>query len=262
VSADLAGRTALVTGGGAGLGRASALGLAAAGANVVVVDVDADAAEQTAEAITAAGGDALAAAADVSVRAQVVDAVRRAGDTFGGLHAMVNIAGIGDAPTPLLELSEQALDRVLAVNLKGTLFGCQAAAEIMTDGASIINMASTAIDLPHLPGIGAYGISKAGVVQLTRALAHELGPRGIRVNVLAPGAIRTALTERHWTATDGTVNERKRTEVLGNLRAMSPLGVLGEPDDVAHAVCYLAGPASRFVTGQILRTNGGAAMPW
>ena len=259
---DLSGRIALVTGAGAGLGRAAAIGLAAAGAQVTVCDVDSGAAESTAGVIIADGGSALAVATDVTRRTDVAVAVKRTVATFGALNVLVNIAGVGEPPTPLAELTEDSLDRVLAVNLKGTLFGCQEAAAVMSEGGSIINMASSAIDMPQLTGIGAYGISKAGIVQLTRVLAHELGPRGIRVNVLAPGAIHTAFTSRHWTDLDGGIDPDRQREVLDRLRGMSPMGSLGDPDDVTGAVLYLAGPASRFMTGQILRPNGGAAMPW
>jgi 3-oxoacyl-[acyl-carrier protein] reductase len=134
----------------------------------------------------------------------------------------------------------------------------------MTDrgqGGSIINLASAAIDTPAA-GIAAYAISKAAVTQLTKTLAVEAGPANIRVNAIAPGFVISAMTSRHFTRPDGSIDESARDQVVQVNSAMSPLGVVGEPDDIAHAVLYLAAPAAKFVTGQILRPNGGVAMPW
>jgi len=126
---------------------------------------------------------------------------------------------------------------------------------------SIVTVASGAID-QTTPGLAAYGLSKAAVTHMSRTLAAELGPDGVRVNVVAPGIVETAITRRHYTTVDGRVDEAKREEVLAPMRARSPLGIIGAPDDVGWAVLYLASDAARFVTGPILRTTGGLAMPW
>ncbi|WP_083390905.1 SDR family NAD(P)-dependent oxidoreductase [Parafrankia soli] len=258
---DLTGRVAIVTGAGHGIGQGVARVLAAAGAVVVCADVDAGAAGATSEEIAAAGGSAAPAAVDVSRRDQVHDLVRATASEHGRVDVMCNNAGI-IIDVPVLDLSEEQLDRVLAVNLKGVLFGCQAAGAVMRSqrAGSIINMASGAFDTAPARLV-AYSISKAGVVQITRTLAKELGPDGVRVNAIAPGLVETDITRRHYTAEDGTVDEDKRERFLGRSRDLAPLRRIGTTEDVGHAALYLASEAARFVTGQVLRPNGGVSMP-
>ncbi|MFE3885937.1 SDR family NAD(P)-dependent oxidoreductase [Streptomyces lydicus] len=252
---DLTGRTAIVTGAASGIGRATATLLAEAGATVHCADLDDRGVRATAAAITAAGGSAHAHHLDVTRRdeiAAVVDAARR---TTGRLDVMANIAGIMHS-SPVLETEDAELDRVWNTNFKGVLHGCQEAARAMIATAtpgSLVNMASGAIDT-GAPGLLCYGAAKAAVVQLTKTLATEVGRHGIRVNAVAPGWVRTAMTERH------TARDRQQAE--GPMIRMSPLGRVGEPEDIAHTVLHLASDASSFMTGQILRPNGGVAMPW
>lgn len=176
-------------------------------------------------------------------------------DATGRLDVMAAIAGIMHS-SPVLETRDEDLDRVLGINFKGVLYACQEAARAMiatgTRG-SIVTMASGAVDTGG-PGLLCYSVSKAAVVQLTKTLATEVGPRGIRVNAVAPGWIRTPMTGRH------DASEQSHTEAV--MVRMSPLGRVGEADDIAHAVLHLASDASSFTTGQILRPNGGVAMPW
>lgn len=259
---DLDGRVAVITGAGSGIGRASARLLAAAGAAVVCADVNRAAAEKTATELGESGAHAVGAGVDVSRRAEVDDLVASAVAEFGRLDVMGNIAGIVER-TPALDTDDDEFDRVLGINLKGVLYGCQAAARVMIEhgGGSIINMASGAIDAP-VGNLTSYAVSKAGVAQLSRNLAVEWGPRGVRVNAVAPGFIITGMTGRNFTSADGTVDEERKAATLGPMAKASPLGLVGEPEDVAMAVLYLACDASRFVTGQILRPNGGVGMPW
>ncbi|AZM55905.1 3-oxoacyl-ACP reductase [Streptomyces sp. WAC 01529] len=265
---DLTGRTAFVTGAASGIGRATALLLAEAGATVHCADRDAQGLHETASLIKAAGGDAHTHRLDVANREQVDQAVTTAAATtptattppHGRLDIMAAIAGIMHS-SPVLETRDEDLDRVLDINFKGVLYACQAAARAMiaAGGGSIVTMASGAVDTGG-PGLLCYGASKAAVVQLTKTLATEVGPHGIRVNAVAPGWIRTPMTDRHE-MTDGHVTKpRGHTEEV--MARMSPLGRVGEPDDIAHAVLHLASDASPFTTGQILRPNGGVAMPW
>jgi 3-oxoacyl-[acyl-carrier protein] reductase len=258
---DLMGRVAIVTGAASGIGAASASMLGAAGATVVCADIDPDGAAATANAIEAAGGRSSAQRTDVSRRAEVDELVAGTVATHGRLDVMANIAGIIETDL-VVDVPEEDLDRILAVNLKGVFFGCQAAARVMVEqgSGSIVNMASGAIDTPA-EGIVSYAIAKAGVAQLTKTLAMEVGPAGVRVNSVAPGFVMTAMTGRHFTNPDGTADEARREATVAPMRDMAPLRSVGEPDDIAYAVVYLASDAARFVTGQILRPNGGVSMP-
>ncbi|MEU6512031.1 SDR family NAD(P)-dependent oxidoreductase [Streptomyces sp. NPDC046942] len=248
---DLTGRTAFITGAAGGIGRASAVLLAEAGATVHCADRDADGLHGTAALIKDRGGTALVHVLDVTDRTGLAEAVR----SCGRLDVLAAIAGIMHS-SPVLDTRDEDLDRVLNVNFKGVLYACQEAARLMlaqgTRG-SIVTMASGAVDTGG-PGLLCYGAAKAAVVQLTKTLATEVGRHGIRVNAVAPGWIRTPMTERH--------DREAQAHTEGTMARMAPLGRVGEPAEVAHAVLYLASDASSFTTGQILRPNGGVAMPW
>jgi 3-oxoacyl-[acyl-carrier protein] reductase len=254
----LKGRVAVVTGGASGIGRAVAEVFVQAGAQVVVGDMNSEGAEAVAKEIRETGGSAVAQGVDVSVRSEMFSLVERATTEFGGLDVLCNVAGI---PTDgLLEsISDEDFDRIIGVNLKGTLYGCQAAIPAMTKrgGGSIINVSSGAIDLPKAM-YGPYAITKAGVAQLTQTLSTEVGDRGIRVNAIAPGATITAFTQRHLKNPDGSMNKDAYDSFVSTMESMSPLGMVGEAVDQAWLVLYLASKASRFCTGQIWRANGGA----
>ncbi|MGA4839223.1 SDR family NAD(P)-dependent oxidoreductase [Streptomyces sp. G45] len=252
---DLTGRTAFVTGAASGIGRATAVLLAQAGATVHCADRDARGLDGTVAAIRASGTAAHPHKLDVTDREQVDQAVTEAAAATGRLEVVAAVAGIMHS-SPVLETRDEDLDRVLGVNFKGVLYACQAAARVMlaaASGGSIVTMASGAVDTGG-PGLLCYGAAKAAVVQLTKTLATEVGAHGIRVNAVAPGWIRTPMTDRHDAAAQA------HTEEFMARRA--PLGRVGAPEEVAHAVLYLASDASSFTTGQILRPNGGVAMPW
>ena len=245
----LDGRVAAVTGAAGGIGRATAVALAGAGARVAIADIDELGLKETAAMIPGS----LPVTTDVTKKAEVDRLVERTVSDLGRLDVMANIAGIIRGG-PLLTIEEGELDRVLAVNLKGVFFGCQAALAVMTDqgSGSIVNMTSTALDQPAA-GLASYSISKAGVAMLTRVAAQEGGPKGVRVNAVAPGFVVTPMTTRP--------DPHQMESMLSAMRKRSPLGAVGQAEDIANAVLYLASDASRFVTGQIIRPNGGVAMP-
>jgi 3-oxoacyl-[acyl-carrier protein] reductase len=243
---DLTDRVAVVTGAASGIGRESAYRLAQAGAAVVCADWNEAGAKETAGSI---GDAAEVVVLDVSDQAAVEALVTGTVERYGRIDVMANIAGIGATGTPM-ETTEAELDRVFAINFKGVFFGTQAAAREMVarDGGSIINISSGIIDSPGT-SLFAYAIAKISVAQLTKAFAAQVAAQGVRVNAVAPGIINTPLGD-----TDSEIAQRAVS--------MTPMQRIGQPDDVADVVVFLASDASKFMTGQILRPNGGAGMPW
>ena len=233
------GRVAIVTGAARGIGAACADALAGAGATVVRVDV--------------IEGDRVTTC-DVSNKAAVDALVDGVVAEHGRLDAIANVAGI-IKDGGVVGLSEEDLDRIIAVNLKGVLFGCQAAVRHLPAGGAIVNMASAGGVMPA-PTVAGYGMSKAAVISLTRSLAQEVGPRGIRVNAVAPGFTITPMTTRHIDSANPAQIEQLR-DAAGKA---NPMRENVEPDDLAAAVLYLVADASKHVTGQVLHVNAGVLM--
>ncbi len=259
---DLSGRVAVLTGAGSGIGKATALTLAAAGATTVLGDVDEKGAQQTADEIGAVGGSALVVRTDVTQRRDVDALVERAVAEHGRLDIMGNIAGVPYNKL-VAETPDDDFERILAINLKGVWYGCQAAMRVMVPQGSgnIVNLSSGAIDTPA-PTLSVYGMTKAAVAQLTKVLAAEAGPSGIRVNALAPGVIETNFSRQHFVDEKGEVDPERLASYRKSFGRMAPLKRVGEAQDVANAILYLVSDAAGFVTGQIERPNGGVAMPW
>ncbi len=255
---SLEGKVAVVTGAGSGLGRETARIFALAGAQVVLADVNEAGMEGTAALLREAGGVALIQRTNVADRAEV-DALADAAVTeFGRLDSWVNSAGI-PLWSDIISVETAAAERLIAVNLMGTYWGCAAAARVMKakgNGGTIINVSSTAGESP-VPGLSVYGMAKAGVVQLARVAAKEFGPFGVRVNAVVPGWIDTPINSSQYRDASGEVDPALRETVVAQMVAMSPIGMTGEPVDIAMAMLYFATDASRFVTGQTLRVSGG-----
>lgn len=237
---------ALVTGAGRGIGRAVAVALAAAGWQVAVnFRQDADAAAAVCQEIAAAGGTALPFQADVSDEAQVAQLFRQVRQALGAPALLVNNAGVAHFGL-LQEMTVAEWRRVMAVNLDGAFFCCREALPYMLHNKSgcIINIASVWGEA-GASCEAAYAASKGGLIALTKALAKEVGPSGIRVNCVAPGVIHTAM------------NDRLTIAELADLADATPLGRIGSPEEVAAVVSFLASPAAGFVTGAVIPVTGG-----
>jgi 3-oxoacyl-[acyl-carrier protein] reductase len=242
----LAGRVALITGSGSGIGRATALRMASLGAVVGVNDLKQEAVEAVVAEIKAAGGNAVAVAQDVSTRDGMRTAVLGFAKEQGRLDILVNNAAwVRYQSVP--DIAPETVERMLNIGFKAIIWGIQAAAEVMDPerGGAIVNVASVAGLVSAKNSIVYSGI-KAGVMGITRAAAAELGARNIRVNAVAPSAIPT----------EGTMRNRN-AELDARRVARTPLGRLGTVEDIARAICFLAGDDSGFVSAQVMTVDGG-----
>jgi 3-oxoacyl-[acyl-carrier protein] reductase len=242
MAGNLQGKTALVTGASGGIGRAIAVHLAAAGAEVMVhYGSGRERAEETVRLVTASGGKARIVQADLRNAADV----RQLADACGKLDILVNNAGIARGYT-LESTTEEDFDTVFSTNVKGLFFLTQALLPHLNDNASIINISSM-VSIVAYPAYLAYGMSKTAVNSFTRSLAADLGPRGIRVNAIAPGA----------TDSDFLGDIKDNAAVMGAITAATAFGRLGTPDEIARAVTWLASPEGAWITGQVIQVSGG-----
>jgi 3-oxoacyl-[acyl-carrier protein] reductase len=245
-------RVALVTGAGSGIGRASALAFAAEGARVAVVDLDESAATATAEQIEKTGAQALAIRADVSKAADNRSAVGQTVARWGRLDVFFANAGVPQFPTPVEDVEESTLDRILAVNVKGVFLGAQSALAVMKrqkSGVFLITASTSAIR-PR-PGVQAYSASKGAVVTLAKSLALEAAPFGVRVVAIAPVATETPMLATFMGKRE--VDE----EGMTRYRATVPLGRLNLPEDLARAAVFLASDDAAMITGSCIEVDGG-----
>jgi 3-oxoacyl-[acyl-carrier protein] reductase len=259
---DMTGKVCVLTGGASGIGESAAEVLAAAGGTVVLGDLDEAGAEKVAARIREGGGAASAQRCDVRRKADLDALVDRAVADHGRLDVMANIAGIMNAKL-VVDVTEEEMDLLIAVNQKGVFFGCQAALRVMIPqgSGSIINISSAAIDYPNT-NVSLYAMTKAAVAMLTMELAVEAGPYGIRVNCLAPGQTFTNFGRELRSGPDGELDPEKVAAYRARGEGLSPIGKLGEAIDQAHLVHYLASDASKFATGAIFRANGGVGIVW
>ncbi|MBZ9723763.1 SDR family oxidoreductase [Mesorhizobium sp. CO1-1-7] len=238
-------KAAIVTGASKGIGAAIARRLARDGIAVVVNYARGQAeAEALVRAIEADGGKAIAVQADIAVPAGIASLFDAGEKALGGIDILVNNAGIMKL-SPIVQADDAFFDTQVAINFGGVFRGMREGAKRIRDGGRIVNFSSSVVGL-YQPGYGVYAATKAAVEAMTHILAKELGARGITVNAVAPGPVETALF------TDG-----KSAAQIEATAKMIPLGRLGQPDDIAGVVSFLAGPDSGWVNGQIIRANGG-----
>ena len=244
----LTGQVAIVTGGARGIGREIALVFAQAGADVALFDVNAELLEQTAKELRALGRRAEGLAVDVTDGKQVDEGVAKVLDKLGRIDILINNAGITKDGL-LIRMDDAQWDRVLAINLKGTFLCTRAVAKhfLKQRRGRIVSIASI-VGLIGNAGQANYAASKAGIIGLTKAVAKELATRGITCNAIAPGFIKTEMTE--------ALPEPARQRLLEAI----PMGTLGEPLDVARAALFLVSDAARYITGHVLVVDGGLAM--
>ncbi|WP_028049326.1 glucose 1-dehydrogenase [Cellulomonas sp. URHD0024] len=246
---SLHGKVAVVTGGNSGIGKAVVLALAEAGANIVIDFVaHPEATEELEKQVHALGDQAIGVEADVSKVADLEMLVARTVEAFGHLDIMVNNAGI-ETRTSVLDTTEEQYERVMDINLKSAFFGTQIAAKQMIKqgtGGRIINMTSVHEDWP-MPGNTAYCLSKGGMRMLTRTAGVELGPQGVQVVGVGPGAVATPINT-------STMNDPEKMKTLD---AAIPLGRMAEPEEIASLVAFLAGDGATYLTATTVFADGG-----
>ncbi|MEA1929055.1 MAG: 3-oxoacyl-[acyl-carrier-protein] reductase [Candidatus Auribacterota bacterium] len=241
----LEGKKAVVTGAGRGIGSSIALALAAEGADIAVLDMDESGAGDTAGLIKDSGRESLALKVDVSNLSEVTGVINKILDLWNSIDIVVNNAGI-TRDNLLMRMKEDEWDSVIAVNLKGAFNLSKAVARSMMKqrSGSIVNIASI-IGMMGNAGQANYAASKGGLIALTKSLAREMAPRGIRVNAVAPGFIATEMTDK--------IPEKMREEMIGAI----PLKRMGEPEDIAAVVSFLTSEAASYITGQVIVVDGG-----
>lgn len=239
-------RVAVITGAADGIGWATAQRLAQDFDRVALLDLDAEAARGRAAQL---GEGHLGVGCNVSDEASVARAFEAVREAFGRIDALVNNAGIGEQAGPTLAQDVAAFDRVLDVHLRGTFLASRAAARHMLaqGGGAIVNIASIA-GQAGIPGRNAYGAAKAGIAAMTRSMACEWARRGVRVNAVAPGYVRTALVER--LVKDGLID-------AGGIESRTPLGRMARPEEIAQVIAFLASPQASYVTGTTVNADGG-----
>ena len=238
-------KTAIVTGSSRGIGAAVVERLAADGFSVVInYSGSADAAQKLADKIASLGHKAISVKADISKSEEMTAMFERATSEFGGIDVLVNNAGIMRL-SPLAETDDAMFDEQVAINLKGTFNGLRLAAKQLRDGGRIVSFSSSVVGL-YQPTYGVYAATKAATEAMTHVLSKELGNRGITVNVVAPGPVDTELFTRG-----------KQQSEISAITGRTPLGRLGEPDDIARTVSFLVGPDGGWINGQVIRANGG-----
>lgn len=245
---DLAGKVAIVTGSSRGIGRASAELLAQMGARLVISSRKADACDVVTDAINKAGGEAHTIACNISRRAEVEALVAGTLKRFGRLDILVCNAAVNPYYGPLLDITDEAFDKIMGANVRSNIWLCSLAIPRMVEqgGGSVVIISSIG-GLRGSTVIGAYGISKAADFSLARSLAGEWGPKNVRVNCIAPGLVKTDFARALWEDED----------LLKRRTATTPLRRIGEPQEIAGAVVYLASDASSFMTGQTMVIDGG-----
>ena len=238
-------RAAIVTGSSQGIGAAVAERLAADGLAVTVnYSRSAGPAEELVKKIENNGGRAIAVGADVSDPAAVASLFAQTEAAFGGVDVLINNAGIMKL-APVAETSDELWNQTIAINLTGVFYGLREAAKRLRDGGRIVSFSSSVVGL-YQPSYAGYAATKAGVEAMSHVLSKELGKKGITVNVIAPGPVATKLF------LDGKSNDDIKPIV-----ERTPLGRLGEPDDIARAISFLVSPDGGWINGQVLRANGG-----
>ena len=248
MNASLDGRVAFISGAGHGIGRATALAMARLGAIVGINDLKPEFVEEAAAEVRALGGQAIPLPRDVSTREGMREAVLQLAREAGRLDILVNNAA-WVRYQPLAEITPEVMDRMVEIGFKSVIWGIQAAAEAMDPerGGAIVNVASIAGFKSPMRSVVYSGI-KAGVLGITRAAAADLGARHIRVNAVAPGAVPTEGTAKH-----------RNAELDARRIARTPLGRLGTVEEIADAICFLAGDGARFLNAEVLRLDGGAS---
>lgn len=242
-------RVAIITGAARGIGRAIAQALSRQGAATVIADIDAEGARRVAQEIEGSGGRALAIPSDVSIPAQVADMVREAADQLGRIDILVNNAGILSA-TSIEALREDEWDRVMAINVKSAVFASQQALPwmIRQGWGRIINISSLSGRMGGVSAGCAYSASKAALIGLTMSLARQTAGKGITVNAVAPGTTRSDIIRRF------------SAEQMERIMRSIPVGRLGEPEEIAALVAFLAQDTAGFITGAVIDINGGMFM--
>ena len=248
VDFSLAGKTAIVTGGSRGIGRAIAIGLGEAGANVVIAARKPESLAEAVEAVNATAGRGFGVATNVREMDSLTNLVAETKREFGRIDILINNAGTNPVHGPVANIDERAWDAIFNTNLRSVFFLSKMVRDAMIEqggGGSIVNISSTG-GLRAGSGLGAYSVSKAGLLMLTRVMASEWGSDGIHVNSIAPGIIQTEFSRALWERPGGGAQPGKG------------LGRIGLPEEIAGAAVYLASPAAAFITGATILADGGA----